>query len=93
VRRRKDGGVRLWPVVLILVLAAGFQVWNWSVQDPGHRQMQVMLTLLTGQFAGLALLLWFLFFSRLGLLARLAGLAHVGVGLFAFHSRYEIRGF
>jgi len=92
-KRGSVGGVRLWPAILILVLAAGFVAWNWSLEDPDFRQMQVLRTLIAGMVAGLLLLVWWLFYSRLGWGARLGGLALVVAGGALLASRYEIRGF
>jgi outer membrane protein assembly factor BamB len=91
--KRSEGGVRLWPALLVLTVAAVVLLWNWGFLDPGHRQRQVTTTLVTGALAGLLLLIWWVFYSRLALAVRLAGVVLLGVATFSLCSRYEFRGF
>jgi outer membrane protein assembly factor BamB len=93
VKKGSARGIRLWPAILIVAAAVAFLIWNWSFDDPDFRQLHVVRSLVAGLLSGVLLLVWWLFFSRLGWIVRLAGLALVGAVVFALGSRYELRGF
>lgn len=65
------GGLRLWPVALILVLAGAALIWIWSGESL-HRQSQVIRTLLVAVLTLVALVLWLLLASRLRRRRRMA---------------------
>lgn len=82
---------RLWPAVLILVLAAAFLAKTWLTGD-AIRQMRVIPSLMAGIVTWLALLLWLLLFSRLPGRLRLAGLGLTVLAVAGGATLFRIRG-
>ena len=90
--KRPPKPLRLWPAAAILAAAAGLLAWIWTPSDSPVAMSQTTLTLLVGLGTALLLLAWWLFFSRAGLLTRVAstlGLVALAGTLNAF---FEIRG-
>ncbi len=76
-------GIRWWPAALILIVASLVLIKTWVGEAP-DRQDQVIVTLVTGGLAVIALILWWLLFSRLPAKVRLVSLAVLlGVGALA----------
>jgi outer membrane protein assembly factor BamB len=82
---------RLWPAVLILVLALAFLAKTWLTGD-AIRQMRVIPSIMAGIATWLALLLWLLLFSRLPVRLRLAGLGASALAIAAGAALFRIRG-
>ena len=72
---------RLWPAVLVLLLATLFILKTWLTDDT-IRQVRVMKTIATVVVVSLALLAWLVLFSRLTRRVRLVALA-LALGLLA----------
>ncbi|HEX9189012.1 MAG TPA: hypothetical protein VGB87_18180, partial [Vicinamibacteria bacterium] len=91
-KKRPPRPLRLWPAGAIVALAAALLAWIWARADSPVGMSQTTLTLLVALGTATLLLLWWLFFSRAGLLTRLAstlGLVALAGTLNAF---LEIRG-
>ena len=86
--------LRWWPAALILLVAAGFLIWVWALDDsPVAGMSQPTVTVITTIFGSLLLLLWWLLLSRARWWARLAVLGLV-VALGWTAGRFvEMRGF
>jgi outer membrane protein assembly factor BamB len=82
---------RLWPAALISALLAAWLAWSWLAPE----MMRQHRTIRTGAglfVAGILLLLWLVFFSRLAWRLRLAGLAAVLLLVGGAVSLVRIRG-
>jgi len=72
---------RVWPAVLVLLLATLFVLKTWLTGDV-IRQIRILQTIATAVLTLVALLVWLLFFSRLARRVRLVAFA-VALGLLA----------
>jgi outer membrane protein assembly factor BamB len=91
-KKRPPQPLRLWPAGAVVALAAALLAWIWARADSPVGMSQTTLTLLVALGTAILLLLWWLFFSRAGLLTRVAstlGLVALAGTLNAF---LEIRG-
>lgn len=76
---RNDKRIRLWPLGLVLALAASATGLTWVLGLGGQRQDRVLYTGTIVVATALAAFLWFLLFSRLRWRIRLTGLLLVSV--------------
>ena len=84
--------LRLWPAWVILAVAAGLLAWIWTPSDSPVRMSQTTLTLLVGLGTALFILAWWLFFSRAGLLTRVASALGLVALVGTLNAFLEIRG-
>ena len=82
---------RLWAPALVLAIAAGALVWIWTDPEP-QRQDRVLATGAVALGAGVLVLAWLVFLSRLRWWARVAGLVVAVVAVVAVGVLVEVRG-
>ncbi len=82
---------RLWPAFAIAVGLVAWLAWSWLFADT-IRQFRVLRTIAGAGLAGILLLVWLAFFSRLPRRARFAGAGAVLLALGATASLLRIRG-
>lgn len=83
--------IRWWPAWIILGFFSLLQVWTWFIRE-GIRQHRFMASVQFLLLMVLALLLWFLFLSRIRLLHRLLGLALLLSSIGVFYWLFRIQG-
>jgi outer membrane protein assembly factor BamB len=76
---RHEKGIRVWPLGLVLTLAAAATTLTWIVGLGRQRQDRVLYTGMIVIVTVLAAFLWFLLFSRLRWRTRLTGLLTVAL--------------
>jgi outer membrane protein assembly factor BamB len=88
----RDLGIRWWPALTIVVLAAAVLAWTWGFYGE-QRQDRIQVTLIAGAVTFLALLIWLVLLSRTRRLVRVGALVALALaGIFAA-MRLELRGF
>lgn len=87
-----DSGVRWWPVITLLSLAAVVLLWIWG-SDFSSRQNRIIATLATGLMTFLGLVLWLLALSRLRRSIRLGAVAVLALAIALSFAAIEIKGF
>ena len=84
--------LRLWPAYAVLAIAAAALVWIWLPSEVPFRQQQVLQTALAIVLSAIALLLWWLLFSRAPGRLRLLGVVGL-VAVFGVGRMFlEVRG-
>ncbi len=83
--------IRLWPALLVIAMAAMIVAFFWSQPELQHqkRNIKTAVVLLS---AGVLLVVWFLFLSRLRWRVRLAGFGLLILGMGMIPLCFRIRG-
>ena len=84
--------LRVWPVYVVVAIAAAALLATWLPSDAPFRQMQVLRTAITIILSTIALLLWWLVFSRAPGRLRLLGVVGLAAVFGVGRMLFEIRG-
>ncbi len=84
--------LRVWPAYVVVAIAAAALFVIWLPSDAPFRQMQVLRTAITIILSTIALLLWWLLFSRAPGRLRLLGVVGLAAVFGLGRMLFEIRG-